>query len=380
MPPTPFMGLTLPTVGITLGPAWATELNAALTQVDSHNHTVGQGVPVPTSGISVDADFPFNNFNAILLRSTNFANQSSPLALVTDIGCLYVSGGNLWYNNQIGQQVQITQGAGLDASTVGGFGGDYGTSTASAFYTSVSSTFTFWQASNKSALMDVGPLILHNTSSTATGITFQAPNPLASSYTLTLPNFLPASTKILTVDNAGNIGDVYDVDNTTIQVSSNTLQVAPFSIGPAQRVALNFTQSGSSGAFSNQGVGVQQPTNLSVNLTCSGRPIMLLLSNDQTGNESYVGIREVNIGGGASNDVECEFRIDGQTIGKMLIGIGAFNTTNNLQGRLRVPPTSFSQFYSNPSAANHNFQFIVNNSNGNYATEVQFCTLIVYEL
>jgi hypothetical protein len=206
------MGLTLPTVGVTLGPEWATEVNAAFTQIDAHNHTTGQGVPIPTNGISINADFPFNSFNATLLRSTNYVNQVSPLSGVNDIGCIYVSGGNLWYNNQVGQQVQITQGAGLDASTVGGFGGDYGTSTASAFYTSATSTFTFWQAPNQSALMDMGPIILHNTSSIATGITLQAPNPLAGSYTLTLPNSLPASTKILTVDNAGNIGDVYDVD------------------------------------------------------------------------------------------------------------------------------------------------------------------------
>src|SRR5580692_9573961 len=170
MPPTPFMGLTLPTVGVTLGPEWATEVNAAFVQVDAHNHTTGQGVPIPTNGISLNADLPFYNFNATLLRSTIFVNNTAPLALVTDIGSLYVAGGNLYYNNTIGQQVQITQGAGLDASTVGGFGGDYGTSTASAFYTSATSTFTFWQAPNQSALMDFGPFTIHNTASIATGI------------------------------------------------------------------------------------------------------------------------------------------------------------------------------------------------------------------
>ena len=223
---TPFMSLLLPDVGVTLGPLWATELDNAFFLVDSHNHTVGQGVPIPSAGIAINGDLPFNSFNATLLRSTRFVNQSSPLSGPQDLTELYASSGNLYYNNQAGQQVQITAGAGLNAASIGGIGGDYGTSTASVFYTSADSTFTFWQAPNQMALLQVGPLELANTDQDSFFITLQAPNGLSADYTLTLPFSLPGSgTSFLTVDSSGNIGDVVQVDNSTLQISSNVLKV-----------------------------------------------------------------------------------------------------------------------------------------------------------
>lgn len=88
---------------------------------------------------------------------------------------------------------------------MGGFGGDYGTSTASAFYTSATSTFTFWQSPSVPALMDMGPITTHPTSSATNGVTIQAPNALSTSYQLTFPTGLPGSTSFLTVDTSGNI-------------------------------------------------------------------------------------------------------------------------------------------------------------------------------
>jgi hypothetical protein len=380
MPPTPYMGLTLPTVGVTLGPEWATEVNAAFVQVDAHNHTTGQGVPIPTNGISINADLPLNGYNTTLVRSNIFVNNTSPLSLVTDIGSLYVAGGNLYYNNTIGQQVQITQGAGLDASTVGGFGGDYGTSTASAFYTSATSTFTFWQAPNQSALMDFGPFTIHNTSSIATGITIQAPNPLASSYTLTLPNSLPSSTKILTVDNAGNIGDVYDVDNVTIQVSSNTLQVVPGSIGPTQLAPLNFLESSSSTTFTTSSNAFVPVPPLSVSFTGSGRPVMLMLGNDQTGNSAFLGVTWPTNNSTFNGVFFIEFLIDGSSIGVQQVGEQTGGLFTPITANNSFPPSMFQQFYSNPTAGAHTYSVNVKVASTVGSLSVANCILIVYEL
>lgn len=389
MPPTPFMGLTLPTVGITLGPEWATELNAALVQVDAHNHTTGQGVPIPTNGISLNADLGFNGYNATLLRSTRYNSQASPLSAVTDIACLYVSGGNLFYNNLLGQQVQITQGAGLDASTVGGFGGDYGTSTASAFYTSATSTFTFWQAPSQSALMDFGPFTIHNTASIATGITIQAPNPLASSYQLTLPNALPSSTKILTVSNSGQIGDVYDVDNVTLQVVSNTLQIAPAGVGNAQIAAnsvdqaqlqaLPYVTSSSSGSFTTTSGSFVTPTNLSVMLTCSGRPITLMLIPDHSGNQCYVGASYPgSLAEPINLQINTQFLIDGSSMG---VGFaGQVLTSTSGPSSIFYPPASFQQYWvPSPGAHTFTFQISRNATVASTVAVVNFCQLVVFE-
>ena len=40
------MGLVLPTPGERLGPTWATDLNTALTLVDSHDHSSGKGIQI----------------------------------------------------------------------------------------------------------------------------------------------------------------------------------------------------------------------------------------------------------------------------------------------------------------------------------------------
>src|SRR5271165_5849722 len=229
MPPTPFMGLSLQTVEVTPGPAWATDLNTALTTVDSHNHTSGMGAPIPTAGLALNADLTLNGFNLLSARALRMMNNGSPLSEVADVTELYVASGNLYYNNAIGQQVRITNGAGIDATSVGGFGGDYGTSTASAFYTSATSTFTFWQNTNMPAIMDMGPIKIHTVSDAVNYVELLSPT-LSASYQLTFPVSLPASTKFLTVDSSGNIDDVYDVDGNTIQVVSNVIQLVPTNI------------------------------------------------------------------------------------------------------------------------------------------------------
>lgn len=97
MPTTPDMNLVLPTVSVTAGPLWATELNAALTLVDAHDHTTGKGVPIVPSAININADLTFNSYNATTLRTTRFDSQSVALAIGTDINCLYsVVGAPTW--------------------------------------------------------------------------------------------------------------------------------------------------------------------------------------------------------------------------------------------------------------------------------------------
>lgn len=203
---TPYMSLLLPTVSVTLGPTYATENNTAFTTIDSHDHTSGKGVQVPSAGIGINSELSFAGFDATDLRSTRYSAQGSPLALVTDVGCLYVAGVDLYYNDGNGNQIQLTAGGALNAASIGGIGGDYSTSTASVFYTNSSKTFGFWQDTNKSALIDVGTILLRrvdNTSSAA--ITIAPSTSLASGYSIILPIALPASASFLSIDNTGAV-------------------------------------------------------------------------------------------------------------------------------------------------------------------------------
>jgi hypothetical protein len=220
---TPNMNMLLPTVTVTPGPTWAQEVNAAFGVVDSHNHTAGQGNPVPTSGLNINADLNFNSFNGYAFRSTRFAILTGTLSLPTDLACLYSVNGDLYYNSGAGIPIQLTIGGALNATSIGGIGGDYVTSGASVSYSSANQTFTFWQSSGVNALLDVGPLKIHAVGN-ANYVTFGANASMVANYTLTLPVALPLSgTSFLMVDNTGAISDNVQIDNTTIKVVANQL-------------------------------------------------------------------------------------------------------------------------------------------------------------
>lgn len=205
MPTTPYMSLMLPTVSVTLGPQYATDNNTAFGVIDSHNHTSGQGVQIPSAGININSDLDCNGFNFTELRSTRYDPQGSPIGDVTDLGCLYVAGVDLYFNDVSGNQIQLTAGGALNAASIGGIGGDYTTSNASVFYTSATQTFSFWQDTNQRAKMDVGPILLRKTTASSAAITLEPDAALASGYTITLPAALPGSTTFLGISNTGAI-------------------------------------------------------------------------------------------------------------------------------------------------------------------------------
>lgn len=203
MSTTPNMGLLLPDPTITPGPTYASEIDDAFDLVDSHDHTLGKGVPIPANAININNDLPFNGYNLTTIRAARFNSQSAVLSTPQDINQLYVVNGNLVYNNQLGQPVQITLGAALDATSIGGIGGDFATSTASVFYTSADKTFTFWSNTNTPASIDAGNIIIRNDTLNSFGITL-APDPsIAADYQLTLPATLPSATSSLQVDPSG---------------------------------------------------------------------------------------------------------------------------------------------------------------------------------
>lgn len=112
---TPFMNLSLPIVSTTIGPAWATMLNAALTYIDAHDHSSSKGKPVPSSGLNINAELDLNTntlFNALSLQ---FTSQTAALTGATNAASLYAVGGDLYYTNGAGTALQITNGGSINA-------------------------------------------------------------------------------------------------------------------------------------------------------------------------------------------------------------------------------------------------------------------------
>lgn len=109
---TPFMNLSLPTPSVTLGPAWASQLNAALAVIDAHDHSNGKGTTIKTAGLELDGDLTFNGFTAFNLKSVKLASQSATLTGLTNAQSLFSYGGDLYWNHS-GTPVPITSGGGL---------------------------------------------------------------------------------------------------------------------------------------------------------------------------------------------------------------------------------------------------------------------------
>ena len=113
---TPNMLLELPTVSVTIGPEWATELNVALTTIDSHDHSSDKGSKITPAGLSINASLDiqnnvFYNFSAVRFQETDNALTGSE-----NTNALHSVSGNLYFTNGSGNAVQITSGGTIAAS------------------------------------------------------------------------------------------------------------------------------------------------------------------------------------------------------------------------------------------------------------------------
>jgi hypothetical protein len=222
---TPNMGLVLPTPTVTPGPQYATENNTAFTVIDLHNHTSGLGAPVPSSGLNINGDLTFQSNNAIALRTSRYTVQVGGLSAPTDLACVYAAGpgGDLFFNDGSGNQIQLTVGGALNAASIGGIGGDYTTSTASVFYTNLTNAFTFWQNTGIAAEMEMGPVTIYDTTLGAFGVTLTANPSMSADYSLSFPVSLPPVQSFMTLDSTGAIAAPWTVDGSTIKIVTNEL-------------------------------------------------------------------------------------------------------------------------------------------------------------
>lgn len=227
----PNMSLPLPIPGVDPGPDYAFNQNTAFGLVDTHDHSAGKGVPITPAGMNISVDLPFSGNNATQLRSTRFSSQGSPLALPADLACVYVSGVDLYYNDGAGNQVRITQSGGV-AGSPGSISNL--TSPASAAYVAADQTFVWESDASTAANMDGGSVTIREVAANAKGITISSPGSLASDYEMILPGALPAAQKFLTLDNAGNVAASWAVDNSSLAVSSNFVQVKDAGITSAK--------------------------------------------------------------------------------------------------------------------------------------------------
>lgn len=139
---TTFLNLDLPTISVTLGPTWATQVNAAFETIDSHDHTSGKGVQVPTAGININANLDFNEFAAENVRLLSFEARTSSPAGSTFARSTSVYNGDLYYTNSSGVAIQLTTGGSI-VSTPASVQSFETQAVASDLITSPASTFVY---------------------------------------------------------------------------------------------------------------------------------------------------------------------------------------------------------------------------------------------
>ena len=210
-PPTTYMGLVQPSENDD-DDVWDTILTALFLLVDAHDHTTGKGAKVPTAGINIDGELEFNGKQATELGGAAFNNLGAPLSGGTYIA--HVAGGNLYFRNAT-TNVQITSGATLNMTTVGGIAGDYTSVTAEVAFVNAQDGYTFKQqvgaAVRQYAKMDSADLRIYEFKAhPAAGVPtnfvgLASPAALAASYTLTMPAALPGSTSVALVSAAGAV-------------------------------------------------------------------------------------------------------------------------------------------------------------------------------
>lgn len=196
----PNMNLPVPTVGVDPGPDWATNVDACLNAIDSHDHTPSQGVAIPPQGLNINSDLTFQAHNATALRSVRFNPNGSPLNGAGDIGCIYESGVDLWYNDGGGNQIQLTSGG----SPAGATGTITGLPSGTASASFAGTTFTFQSATNTPASLAVGPVTIAQPVASGFGVTISPSVSQAANYNLALPVALPTVQSAFVSDSSGN--------------------------------------------------------------------------------------------------------------------------------------------------------------------------------
>lgn len=414
---TPNMNLIVPTVGSEPGPTYATDINTDFSIIDNHDHSPGRGVQITTAGLNINTDLSIGNNNLFLARSVRFTPQSAALSGASDIGCVYVVGNELYYNDVSGgHQVAITSNGSVNA----GAGSITGLPSGTAGVSFSGGAFTFSQATNTPANLLGGSISIGDNTASSKYVTFAAPSALAANYTLTLPTSeAPYGTSFFTIDPSGNMGYTA-LDGITLNIGAFGIQVKPNGITAAQianntitatQIAngtLTTTQISSSagilgsqlsatagitkGQLAAEGQVIGGSTGTvsansgsfvtvqNVSITTHGRPVMLMLQSD--GVSAHTGTIQIEATSGGLQQVIGTaqwLRDTTTTISSVNLTAGLQVGTNNVV--VAYPPGCIT-FLDTPSAGVHTYtlQIAVQFNGAGARCSVINCSVAAYEL
>lgn len=313
------MGLQTSTPGVTNDLTAATNIETNWPIIDVHDHSSGKGSQVPSAGININAHLNFGGFKPYNLLANQFSNQSSSLSTATNKPCVYVLNGELRYIDNSGNDVQITN----SGSVAGASGTISGLSSPVAAGFS-SGTFS-WQANSGTGLyakMSNADINLYEASAGVTNaVTLKSPTSLAASYSVLFPTATPASTSYVTMANTGQLATA----------SADSIGQAMTSTGANAIAATRTRSTGTSvsaggigisnecTSFSSSSITMVDVTNLTVQITTSGRPVELYLIPTST--SSNTGYIQSQSSGSGITITNVAFLRDGSIIANILLSV-----------------------------------------------------------
>lgn len=364
------MGMPNPIPGEDPGPDYAENLESSFNILDGHNHAPGKGVLINPNGININADLAINSNNLTLVKTVNFTNLVAPLSgLAPNLGAAYVAGGELYYNDESGNVVQITNMGSVNAGAGSITGLPSGT--ASASYSAGSQTFIWQSATSTAANMDNGSVTIREVAPSANGITLSSPTALAADYTINLLTALPAVTSLLVIDNTGNLAAITDINPfiapidtaniadhsvTQVKLEPRSTGITVGAGGVAVSVLLNIIVSSPT----------PNPVGLNISLVTTGRPVFLGLQGSP-GTSQNSNINAIN---GSSI---LQFTRNGTVIYDNAFGNGS--------GNFVIPPAAFSvlDMGVNGSPGTYTYDITIFTSSGT-SINIQNVNLIAYEI
>jgi hypothetical protein len=263
----PNMLLPVPVPTQDFGPDWANQVYSCLySQIDAHDHSSGKGVQITPAGININENLSFSGNSTTNLLASSYNAQSLPLSGTTYPGAVYVAGVDLYYNDINGNQIKLTSGGLVNATSSGISSG-----TASATF--ISGVLVVNANTNTPANIQGGSVFLGNNVANSKYLELSPPNAMAANYQLVLPS-LPTSTSFMQLDTAGNMSASVPIAN---------------GITRSNQAAVGQQVSSSCGTFTSSLSSVNI-TNLTVTITTSGRPVMVILQSSGAGTPSYYGV------------------------------------------------------------------------------------------
>lgn len=319
MPTTPNMSLVLPTVSTTVGPDWATQLNAAFSLIDSHDHSSGEGVPVTPAGMNISSNLTFNDFYATSVGSLRLTSQGATLATPSDVRALYSVNGDLYYNNSSGAAIQITSGGSVIAASDGIARSFSRTAVASNTIISAAATVSYYDVDTTTGVTFTLPAA--NAVSAGRFYEFKDTTGSAGTNNIVInragSDTIDGSTSFTIAANYGAIRLISDgtskwavsrpiVDTDQIRnLAVTTAKINDGAVTQAKRAALGQQISASCGTFSTTSTSYVDVTNLTVTITTTGRPVFIGVTSDGTS----ANMATLAVSNASGTVTECYFKI-----------------------------------------------------------------------